>query len=232
MSRRKRPDHADRTGWTVIGRAGPCLFVAFGAGCALLHPTPDRSRYFTLAATGDPKAVDARQERELAIGLGPITLPDYLDRPEVVFLMGTNELHPWAFDVWAVPLAAQFKGTLARDLAVLIDGCEVTTYPWYPRTFDATVRIDVLRFDVDGNRAAHLVVRWDVRDGDGSRDGPVRESSFSAPVAGNDASDAVAALSAVLGDFSREIVSAVLAVPARRPEVASAASPQRSSRIP
>ena len=198
-------------------RAVPCLFALLSAGCALLHPSPDRSRFFTLTATSSVDAGESRPHRDLAIGLGPITLPDYLDRPEVVFRLGANEVRPRGFDVWAVPLADQFKSTLARDLTALIDGCEVTTYPWYPRTFDATVHIDVLRFDVDGDRAAHLVVRWAVRDGEGSPDGPVRESSFSAPVAGNDARDAVAALSAVLGDFSREMVSAVLA---RRPEVA------------
>src|SRR5207244_601121 len=84
----------------------------------------------------------------------------------------------------------------------------------------------------DGDRAAHLVVRWAVRDGDGSHDGPVRESTFSAPVAGNDARDAVAALSAVLGDFSREIVSAVLAVPDRHPEVAMSLRRSRRPRQP
>ena len=213
-------------------RALPCLFVVLSAGCALLHPGPDRSRYFTLTASSNADAGESKPRRDLAIGLGPITLPDYLDRPEVVFRVGANELHPWAFDVWAVPLADQFKSTLARDLAVLIDGCEVTTYPWYPRTFDATVRIDVLRFDVDGDRAARLVVRWAVRDGEGSRDGPVRESTFSAPLAGNDARDAVAALSAVLGDFSREIVSAVLAVSDRHPEVAMSLRRSRRPRQP
>ena len=201
-------------------RALPCLFVVLSAGCALLHPGPDRSRYFTLTASSNADAGESKPRRDLAIGLGPITLPDYLDRPEVVFRVGGNELHPGAFDVWAVPLADQFKSTLARDLAVLIDGCEVTTYPWYPRTFDATVR------------AAHLVVRWAVRDGEGSHDGPVRESTFSAPLAGNDARDAVAALSAVLGDFSREIVSAVLAVSDRHPEVAMSLRRSRRPRQP
>jgi len=195
--------------------------VAFGAGCALLHPTPDRSRYFTLAATGDPKAVDARRERELAIGLGPITLPSYLDRPEVVFRVAPNELRPSPLDVWAGPLAGQFESTLTRDLELLIDGCDVTTYPWYAGTFDAIVRVDVLRFDVDGDRAAHLVARWAVRDGDGTCDGPVRESSISAPVAGNDARDAVAALSAVVSTLGGEIASAVLALPDRHPGVAT-----------
>ena len=203
----------------MISRAVPCLLVVLSAGCALLDPSPDRSRYFTLTPNSNVDAGERKPRRDLEIGLGPISVPDYLNRPEMIFRMGTNELHPLAFDVWAAPLADQFKSTLARDVAVLIDGCEVTTYPWYPRTFDATVAIDILRFDVDDNREAHLVVRWAVRNGAGSSDVPARESSFSAPATGNDARDAVAALSTVLGDFSREIVRAVLevAVSSRNP---------------
>ena len=188
----------------------PYLLLVLCGSCALLHPGPDRSRYFTLTASTKRVSSDPAPGRELALGLGPIAFPAYLDRPEVVSRAGANELRVAAFDLWAGPLNDQFKNTLSQNLALMIDRCRVTTYPWYARTsFDATIRIDVVEFEVSADRSAHLVARWVVRLGPNTDVSEVRESNLSVPVAGDDASDVAAALSAALTEFSREIATAV-----------------------
>src|SRR2546426_11506614 len=90
--------------------------------------------------------------------------PAYLDRPEVVARVRTNELRPSPFDFWAASLDDQFKSALSQNLALMIDRCTVTTYPWYAGTsFDATVGIDLVGFEVNTDGSAHLVARWVIR---------------------------------------------------------------------
>ena len=194
----------------------PCILIALCAACALVRPGPDRSRYFVLTPIAHVERDGGEPRRDLAVGLGPITFPPYLDRPEVVSRVRTNELRPSPFDFWAGSLNEQFKSALSQNLALMIGQCRVTMYPWYAGTFDATVGIDVLRFEVNTDGSAHLVARWAIRDGRGAAVGDVRESNLSAPVAGRDASEAVAALSDVLIEFSRELATAVRAATEQR----------------
>jgi len=188
----------------------PYLLTVLCGACALLHPSPDRSRYFTLTSMAKLDSDDPGPRRDLALGLGPIALPAYLDRPEVVSRVGSNELHAATFDFWAGSLNDQFKSALSQNLARMIDRCRVTSYPWYAGTsFDATIRIDVVAFEVGTDRTAHLVARWVVRHGSSTDVSDVRESNLSIPVAGDDASDKVAALSEALTEFSGELATAV-----------------------
>jgi uncharacterized protein len=197
-------------------RPSPCILVALCAACALVRPGPDRSRYFVLTPIAHVERDGREPRRELAVGLGPTTFPPYLDRSELVSRVGTNELRPSPFDFWAGSLNEQFKSALGQNLALMIGPCRVTTYPWYAGTFDATVGIDVLRFEVSTDGSAHLVARWAIRDGRGTTVGDVRESNLSAPVVGRDAGDAVAALSKILTEFSRELATAIRAATEQR----------------
>ena len=58
------------------------IFLVFGmmvvSGCSFLDPKPDSSRYFLLRPMAEPGSVPALDE--LVLGLGPVTVPDYLDR--------------------------------------------------------------------------------------------------------------------------------------------------------
>jgi uncharacterized protein len=187
----------------------PGVFVAaLFTACSVLEPRPDPSRFFTLTPIADVPAVrPASPVRTL--GIGPITFPRYLDRPEIVTRVGPNEVRNATSDYWAGSLAKQFETTLAQNLQNLVAPSSMVTYPWYAATApDVIVEIDVVQFERAADGQAHLVARWRVKNSQAARIARGAESSLSRPAAGDPAS-AVAALSELLGELSRQIAAAI-----------------------
>lgn len=180
------------------------------AGCTVLAPRPDPSRFFVLTPFGAPAQPDAAQVASL--GVGPVRFPHYLDRPEVVTRIGPNEVRPAEFDYWAGSLSRQFETVLAENLQTLVGAERVQIYPWYAGAApDLAVEVDVMRFEASSDGRVELVARWRIRKG--SRLEALRsgESTLTGTAGGEGPGGAAAALSGLLGDFSRELAQAILA---------------------
>jgi len=182
------------------------------ASCALLSPRPDRSHFFVLTplAPGDGTLPARRASRALAVGVGPINVPRYLDRPEVVKRVAPNELKPTDGDRWAEPLDIQIRSILLINLGTLLGSDRVLSFPWYGgATLDYVVTVDVYAFERNAERGADLVAHWLVKDG---RKGTVlraEEARLSEATASEKTADVVAALSRALGELSRTIAGAI-----------------------
>jgi uncharacterized lipoprotein YmbA len=200
-------------------RTAALLAGAFGlaissllAACTLLGPRPDASRFFILTPL-HPQSSPSGGARVTSLGIGPIHLPSYLDRPEVVTRVGPNEVKPAVFDYWAGSLSRQFEAVLAENLQALVGAGRVQMYPWYKgATPDLAVEVDVIRFEASSDGRVELVARWWLRRG--SQVEPLRsgETVLNGTVDGTGPAAATQALSKLLGDFSREIARAITAV--------------------
>jgi uncharacterized lipoprotein YmbA len=178
-------------------------------GCALTARR-DPSRFYALTsiAAAGGGAVGSGASR--ALGVGPVTLPRYLDRAPLVTRVGPNEVRVAEIDRWAEPLAGLFTRTLADNLATLLTTNDVRLYPWFHANApDLAVEVDVLQFEADAEGQAQLVARWRIRDGHGSTLLQARESRFTEPMDGRGPEAAVAALSRTLAALSREIAAAL-----------------------
>ena len=147
----------------------------------------------------------------IAVGLGPITLPDYLDRPQIVTRSQQNRVQLAEFDRWVGPLASDFSRVLAEDLTFLLRTDRVVQYPW-PASLDVTyqVLIDCFRFDgILGDRA-ELEVQWSVLGNKGRQVLLLKRSSVSEPAANPTYEALVAAQGRALGKLSREIALTLL----------------------
>jgi len=78
-----------------------CSLTVLG-GCASTEP----SRFYILHSLSGSEAETqiAAAENGVAIGIGPIELPEYLDRPQIVTRLSKNELQLAEFDQWVEPL--------------------------------------------------------------------------------------------------------------------------------
>ena len=72
-----------------------------------------------------------------AVGIGPVTLPQYLDRPQIVERTGPNSLKIAEFDRWAEPLNNTVPRILVQNISQLLQSDRVyalprrtTTCPW------------------------------------------------------------------------------------------------------
>ena len=95
------------------------LLMVTGAGCSRTAP----ARFYMLSdlrGASEAGAPMATQSPCLTLGIGPIEMPDYLDRPQIVTQLGPNELHLGDFDQWAEPLGKTFMRTLSDNLASLL----------------------------------------------------------------------------------------------------------------
>jgi uncharacterized lipoprotein YmbA len=145
----------------------------------------------------------------VSVGLGPITLPGYLDRLQIVMRVNDNQISLSDNDRWAEPLAGNLLRTLENNLSGLLPGSAYVAYPWYAsETPDFALAIDFRRFETDPAGAAVLDATWELRSAVGARlDGGMARIEEVAPAPERAA--AVAALSRALGSLSQEIAAAV-----------------------
>lgn len=179
--------------------------LALLAGCLSLGPRPERTRYYVLEAEASP--ADPARPPLPALGVGPVQLPAYLDRPEIVTRAGPGRLELAAVDHWAAPLDVLLPGVLAEDLRAAVPAREVLGWPWPVGTSpEWSVSVDVLRFDGEPDGTAVLEARWVVRRGGA----PVKQGFTTARERGAPGSaGAVAALSRTVGALARDIAAAV-----------------------
>lgn len=176
--------------------------IVAGSGCAR---TP--TRYYLL--TPVPGA-EAATRATAVVAVGPVSLPDYLDRPEIVTRDGTNAARLGAYDQWAGPLDDMLPRVLVEDLAARLPGDRVVAFPRTENpVFAHRVAVDVARFDVDETGTAILRVGWQVHTPGEKTPLLVRDSTLRASSASDSYADRVAALSQALGLLADEIAQEI-----------------------
>jgi len=193
---------------SIIPMLATCLCLAILPGCGVTPP----ARYYILTPLGDnaEKPVSGP-----ALGVGPVTLPAYLDRPEIAHRSGDNQLYFSDSDRWAEPLKATFSRTLAENLLILLPTDRVNTYPWARSTrIDYQIIIDVTRFDADASGTVMLLAGWEViRPEDGSVVSRNRQT-YTEAAGSLDYPAIVSAQSRTLAQLSRDIAASIRLLPA------------------
>jgi uncharacterized lipoprotein YmbA len=182
------------------------------AGCISLNPQPDPSRFFALASlprTGQ-RAQDPAATNALALGIGPIKFPGYLDRQQFVTRISQNRFAVAENDRWAEPLEENFSRVLGQNLSILLYTDKIVTYPWERNQRPAyQVQVEVLRFEPNAQqKSVELWARWLIMDSE-KKTIALRESFLTHPAKDNSAEASVAALSDVVGSLSQEIAATI-----------------------
>ena len=189
------------------------------AGCSILGPLPDRTRFFVLTPipSASPDSNETLPIQGTVYGLGPITLPAYLERLEVATRTAAAEITFSENDYWAEPLATNVSTVLLRNLDSLLGSDRIAAYPW---TLDVPVayqiQINFLRFECDATGEAQLTATWTVTDPRDGRLQLARSTALTRPAKADDTTACVAGLSSALGAFSEEIAGALRTLPAPR----------------
>jgi len=102
------------------------------------------SRFYTLAAVATP----VEGTSDVSIAVGPVSVPDVVDRPEFVLSRGTNQIELDEFHRWAAPLEDNVSLVVAENLVALLGAKKVTSFPSSVTTaVDFRVAIEVQRFE-------------------------------------------------------------------------------------
>lgn len=192
----------------------PFVLVTLGAsllgGCVGGKSKPSKFYVLSSLPSSDAQKQVAAAEQGIAVGVGPVVLPHYLDRAHIVTRASPNQLDLAEFDRWAESLQDNFVGVLTENLSILLATHHVAVFPWDGSTpIDYQVAVDVTRFEGDADGNALLIARWSIF-GKGGRELLVRRrSSFSEPAGAGDYEALVSAMSRTLANLSREIASAI-----------------------
>lgn len=194
-------------------RCGVALSIALLlalSGCTLTPPT----RFYTLSGVAAPPSAAGIAAGQ-TIGVGPVTLPDYLDRPQIVTRSNANTVRIADFDSWVSPLTTMFQRVLVDNLALLLGTDDLVSLPQRRAVRLAyQVEVDVNRFDADATGRAVLDARWYVYGRDGDQLVQRGRSTITEATAGAGDYEAIAAaMSRALGAMSEEIAEAILAAP-------------------
>jgi len=187
--------------------------VAAGLGCA----GSPAARFYTLsplATTGEVKSEKGTAGQTLAVGIGPVRLPHYLARKEIVTRTDANQIDLAEYDLWGGSLQDDFSRNLLENLSLLLAGDRVSLFPWPGMgALDYRVGVEVMRFD--GNREGDvvLIANWTIREGQGTKVIRVQTSRIQEPSGAKGYEAMVAGMSRALGRLSREIGEAIKALP-------------------
>ena len=187
------------------------LICLVPAGCFSLDPKPDPSRFFALTSLprteGRPQ--NAAGINPLALGIGPVKFPGYLDRQQLVTRISQNRFVVAENDRWAEPLEENFSRILSQNLSILLQTDRMVAYPW-ERSQQPTyqVQVEALRFEPNAEQLVELSARWIILD-DAKKSLIVKESYLTESVRDKSPEAAVAALSDVLASFSQEIAASI-----------------------
>ena len=135
----------------------------------------------------------------LSLGIGPISLPKYLNRPQIVTRASRHSLMLAEFHKWAEQLEVNFSHVVAENLSILLSTDRVELFPWKrQRSIDYQVVMDVIQFDRNPGGEALLLARWSLMDGKGQPVVMGKKSRVTVNPKGQDYESLVEALSETL----------------------------------
>lgn len=175
----------------------------FLTGCA--RSLPDRL-YVLNPLSATPQAESIPNDDYLKLAIGPIEIPGYLDRPQIVTRKGGNRIELSESNKWAEPLQENLSRVLSENLGTLLGPDAFVIVPWRGSTsVDYRVSVDVIRFDGALSESVTLAARWSIFNKGGKRLLMRKTSSYTEAVASTDFASLVSAQSAAVASLSREI---------------------------
>ena len=184
--------------------------IVLAGTLAACGSTPQSDYYMLTAnATGVPTGSSPR------LGVGPVTIPDYLETRKIVTNRNAHLLKLAEYDRWAEPLDAGVTRVVAVNLASLMNTGSVAIFPWRRDSIpEYAVRVAVVQFAAQGKEAL-LVAEWAItRPAEGkSLAGGITQ--LTAVLAGGEPEHVAAAYSDLLLQFSQQVAEALKEIEAQ-----------------
>jgi uncharacterized lipoprotein YmbA len=187
------------------------LLVLLG-GCFGTSPP---SRFYSLTSR-ETQSIVASEKVDVIVRVGPVMIPSYLDRRQIVIRSGRNEVELAEYDLWAGTLDDEVTRLLVNTLAVRLGSQRLSVVPWQsisladaPETYRIPVSID--RFDGTPGEKVVLNASWALI---GKKDKQeitfiARESTIIESVEGKDYASLVAAMGKAVDRLGKEMSESI-----------------------
>ncbi|MDD5482544.1 MAG: PqiC family protein [Kiritimatiellae bacterium] len=197
----------------VFGRiiAG-LVFIAALPGCLSVANTPV-PRFYALRAADDGKNTRKFDiAPETIIGVSPVKIPEYMDRPQIVTHNQDGTLSFAQFDRWGESLDAALSRVLTENLSVMLPRANIEMLPGnaaVPLKYQVLVNVTRLECQLDGEMV--FAAQWSVINPAEEKLALMKKSLFRHAIAPHDYRGLAGALSAVCESLSAEIAGELAA---------------------
>ena len=188
------------------------IFLSLALTGCLGGPSPPTNFYMlsplnpsqtgTLAATADGR---------IRIGLSTVTVPEYLNRSEIVINLDNTVYQLADFSKWAEPLSDNLTRVLEENLTNLLHDDSIDIFLASDSSIlpDYRLEVDVLRLDGNLGDQVTLVAQWALLAAEEDDLIVMRRSEYQASAADNTYKELVMAKSRTIEKLSQDIASAV-----------------------
>jgi hypothetical protein len=183
--------------------------------CSLGGPSKPAHFYALSAAQG---ASPGAGPPAYGVGIGPVSLPEMYDRPQIVTRPDANQVELAEYDRWSGSLGKDVTRVLMQNLISRLNDDTIVTWPWQRHEAPALqVAVRFFRFDGVPGGEVHLTGVWQLLDASEDCRLAVHRFNISRQTDGPAYADYVRALSLGLAQLSDAIAERLaVAVPGCR----------------
>lgn len=148
-------------------RIAPLALTLALAACATTPPV----RYYTLGRDpASPASTAGAHASRLRLAIAPVSLPESLDRPNIVLHSAPTRVQILEQDRWANGLQQEIARVVAERLNARLPAFDVSYYPQAAAERpDYGLSLDVQHFDAQRGGTVTVMLRWSLLDAHGTR---------------------------------------------------------------
>ncbi|MDA3918667.1 MAG: PqiC family protein [Deltaproteobacteria bacterium] len=180
------------------------------SGC--IGGTSQKSVYYVFNPVKAPLTADSPMT-DRGLGVGPITLPEFLEGPQIVTRQEENLLNINEFHRWADSFNDQITTVMVDNLSAMLNTPNVVAYPWErPFIPEYQLYIDFRQFDGQTAGSITLEAVWSIVDTNDSKRLLTKRTTLVESTNSEGYKAYVAAMNLALEKLSKEIAESVVGV--------------------
>lgn len=180
--------------------------LLFSSGCFSVPNSP--SPRFHMLSSVDKEKVSQKFNipSYIIIETGPVKIPDYQNRPQMVTLNKDKTLNFAQFDRWGEALDSAMARLINESLTAMLPGA---TFQMFPCNFNIPLKyqliVDVLQLESELDKEVFFSAQWSIIDVETKKMAYSKRSEFRQPIDPHNYAGMADALSAVCVSLSREV---------------------------
>ncbi|MES9851299.1 MAG: PqiC family protein [Candidatus Thiodiazotropha sp. L084R] len=194
--------------WFVQNWVATTVILASLAGCA----SPSQPTRFYRLDGGETAAVmvDLKPRPGVVqLGVSPVVLAGYLDRPQIVERHSRHRLELYEFDQWAGSLQENLQSVVSERLQQQLKRVQVIAYPW-PQSLNPQfeLNLSISRFDRAGDKVV-LQALWSLVERRSNQILEMQKVTLQEPFSGGDIEAGIEAANEAVNRLSENMASQI-----------------------
>lgn len=175
-------------------------------GCLSVPGSPNPRFYMPVSASSEQALEKFEITPGVIVAVGPIGIPAYLDRPQMVTKNKDGTFNFAQFDRWLEPLDSGLARLINEDLTRLLPQASFQLFPCsFAIPLDYQVIVEVVKLDSELDKEMNFTAQWSIIEAKSRKLLLTKRSQFSQPINPHNYFGLSKALGSVCFSLSREI---------------------------